>query len=246
MPTDQLTDRRGRPYPSWMSPTERVGHRPGNAGKTYPSEPLTRREVHALMQRAGRGAAGARFRAAIALGWRCGMRASEVLNLEARDIDFDRGSITIRHGKGNKRRVIGLDAEAAQYVRTWMSERKRLKIPRGAPLFCTFSHGSVGNRWHYAQLAERMRELGPLAGIEKRTHFHGLRHTFAVDLLREGVSPLHIMKALGHHDLATTMRYLDHLEPGEVVDIMAGRRWAEVVPQQLDVWDVLAQREAAS
>ncbi len=68
--------------------------------------------------------------------------------------------------------------------------------------------------------------LARKAGIEKRVHAHALRHTHAAELMREGVPLNLIQRQLGHRSVATTSRYLDHLQPQEVVDAMQKRDWS--------------------
>jgi integrase len=218
-------DRLGRPYSSAMISTSLLGRSPGNKGKTYPAEIYSPEEVRAIMRVAGRGLAGARMRAYITMLYRCGMRAQETLDLELRDVDFHNGTVLVRHGKGNKRGVIGIDDQALAVLRVWLDQRAALEPPRGAPVFVTITRGNVGSPLQYSQVVERLHELGAKAGLEKRVHPHGFRHTFAVELLREGVNPYQIMKLLRHSDLATTMRYLDHLMPGEVVAVARARTW---------------------
>lgn len=66
-------------------------------------------------------------------------------------------------------------------------------------------------------------EIGPAAGIDKRVHAHGLRHTFTAELAREG-KPIHVIRdALGHSTLATTDRYLRDVAPVDVIEAMAER-----------------------
>ncbi len=69
------------------------------------------------------------------------------------------------------------------------------------------------------------RELGPRAGIAKRVHAHGFRHTHAAQLRAENVDIGIISKQLGHRSIATTARYLDHIAPWDVVRAMCARRW---------------------
>ena len=68
--------------------------------------------------------------------------------------------------------------------------------------------------------------LGQRAGIEKRVHAHGLRHTHAAQLRQEGLDIGIISKQLGHRSIATTARYLDHICPLAVVEAMRGRAWS--------------------
>ncbi len=68
--------------------------------------------------------------------------------------------------------------------------------------------------------------LAARAGIEKRVHPHGLRHTHAAELMREGVPVNVISRQLGHSSIATTARYLDHIQPQEVIEAMQRREWS--------------------
>ncbi len=63
------------------------------------------------------------------------------------------------------------------------------------------------------------------AGIDKRVHAHGLRHTHAAQLRAEGVDIGIISKQLGHRSIATTARYLDHIAPQQVIDTIRQRTW---------------------
>ena len=62
-----------------------------------------------------------------------------------------------------------------------------------------------------------LKRLARKAGIEKRVHPHGLRHTFAVELEAAGTPVTTISKLLGHSSVAVTARYLDHLTNSQAV-----------------------------
>ena len=66
--------------------------------------------------------------------------------------------------------------------------------------------------------------LARKAGILKRVHAHGLRHTHAAELRSEGLDIGIISKQLGHSSIATTARYLDHIVPVAVIAAMQNRR----------------------
>ena len=92
---------------------------------------------------------------------------------------------------------------------------------RNKPLFCTLD-GEVLDASYVRRMLKRMAAR---AGIEKRVHPHGLRHTGASELLSEGVDVGVISKQLGHKSIATTARYLDHISPQRVIDTMRQRSW---------------------
>jgi len=67
--------------------------------------------------------------------------------------------------------------------------------------------------------------LARKAGVERRVHAHGLRHAFAVDLVRSG-APLYVVRdALGHASVATTQVYLSRVGAHEAVEAMRNRQW---------------------
>jgi len=66
--------------------------------------------------------------------------------------------------------------------------------------------------------------LAAKAGIDRRVHAHGLRHTYAAELAREGTAINVIRDALGHTSLVTD-RYLRDVAPTHVIDTMRARQW---------------------
>ena len=82
---------------------------PRNKGLRCPPDPPTVEEIVAVMRAAGESADGARLRAIIVVLWRAGLRITEALALNETDLDPVRGSLVVRHGKGDKRREVGMD-----------------------------------------------------------------------------------------------------------------------------------------
>lgn len=230
MAKQQLVDRLGRPYTPMMDPALRRGQRPPNYGRRFPAEVLSSEEVGRLIAACPRrGPSGLRDRALIVVMWRAGLRIAEALALELRDVDLQAGTLTVRHGKGNRRRVVGLDPTGQAVLERWLEARARLGVPRGAPVFCTVSKPAPGRPYQSPQARIMLKRRAHRAGIDKRVHPHGLRHTFAVELLREGLDVKMIQLQLGHNDLRTTDRYLSHLMPLELVEAMRRRGWPEQV-----------------
>ena len=217
-----LAPNRGRSYVTRSG--YRAGMKPANAGHTYPAEVLTREEVNRLIAACSpRGNAGLRTRALITLLYRSGLRVAEALALRPKDIDLIVGTVTVLHGKGNRRRTVGVDAQALAVVQLWLDRRRALGIGPTAPVFCTITKPNPGKEMYSSVVREAFKDLAVKAGIDKRVHPHGLRHTHASELAREGV-PLHVIRRqLGHQDLATTARYIDHLTPWEVIDAIRSR-----------------------
>jgi Phage integrase family len=88
------------------------------------------------MRAAGDGIHGARMRALIVLLWRAGLRINEALTLSEHGLDARLGAILIRHGKGGRRREVGMDPWGWEYLRPWLELRKR-KRDRPISAFCS-------------------------------------------------------------------------------------------------------------
>ena len=204
----------------------RAGHVPGNKGKRYPPEILTAAEVQALMAQCSRAPTGQRNLAMIVVMWRSGLRIAEVLALAPKDVDLERGAITVLHGKGDKRRTVGIDPQALAVIERWMATRHAIALERGwrpsvHPLFCTMKGTPVRSPY----VRELLHRIAPRAGIAKRVHPHGLRHTCAFELAMEGV-PVHVIqRQLGHTNLNTTERYISHVAPAQLIRAMQAREW---------------------
>ena len=183
------------------------GEEPGNKGRTFPPEPLTAAEVAAIIAGCSpRARTGIRNRALLMLLYRSGLRISEALALKPSDVDLARHTVRVLHGKGNKATVRGFHPTATDALARWIDTRKGLGL-RNGPLFCTLDGGPMHDQ--YVRLL--LGRLAVKAGIDKRVHPHGLRHTFADELCATGMDVVTISKLLGHSSIAVTSRYLDHL-----------------------------------
>lgn len=209
------------------SPVTTPGYHAGriapNKGRSFPAEVLTPDEVNALIKAcSNRAPTGIRNRALIAALYRCGLRLGEALALRPKDLDLNNGAITVLHGKGDRRRTVGIDPAAVAFLSRWVDRRKTLQPRRAAPLFCTLQGGPI----HPSYVRTLLPRLATKTGIDKRVHPHGLRHTMAFEMMMEGIPVPIIQRQLGHANLGTTQRYLDHIAPKDVVEAMQQREWA--------------------
>jgi integrase len=228
---ERQRDRRGFYRSPVTLPEYRLGREPANKGRKFPPDPLSPREVFALIDACAHGTAGARNRALIALMWRTGLRVSEALALYPRDLDIDRGAVTVLHGKGDRSRTVGIDAGAVALLAPWLEQRKRLGLGGRDPLFCVISRPSIGKPMHAAYVRNLLKELAARAGIERRVHPHGLRHTHAFELAGERVDLRVIREQLGHTSLSTTARYIEHLNPADRLAVIQAREWPTGTPE---------------
>jgi integrase/recombinase XerD len=138
-------------------------------------------------------------RIALTTAYATGMRVSEVVAVEIRNIDSDRKVIRIEHGKGAKDRYVMLSEQLLGILRAyWMLARpKRFLFPGrdgDMPIDVTVLHAACRS----ARIA---------AGIDKSVSVHTLRHSFATHLLEQGTDIRIIQVLLGHNNLSTTARY---------------------------------------
>ena len=160
---------------------------------------------------------GARNRAMVAVMYRAGLRVSELCDLRPSHLDLQVGLVRVQNGKGGKGRFAGIDTATAAYVHDWLQRRDA-----GSNwLF----HTRTGKRVDPRHMRAMLKRYARRAGIDKRVHPHGLRHTHACELAREGVPINVIQKQLGHSNVAVTSTYLNHIAADEVVQTMQQRDW---------------------
>lgn len=195
---------------------------PTNRGLKFPSEILTATEARALLYApSSRAPTGLRNRALIAVMYGAGLRLAEALALKPADVNYDAGEVHVLHGKGDKSRTAGIDEGALGHVARWADRRKALGIP-GRVLFCTLEGKPLGQRY----VRQMLTRSAVRAGIDKRVHPHGLRHTHAVELEQGGFTASEIQHQLGHASLNTTAVYLNHISPSARVAKVRNRRTA--------------------
>jgi len=154
--------------------------------------------------------------------YRSGLRVGEALALQPKDVDVRIGSIAVLHGKGDRRRTVGIDPGATPIIERWvMTRSEQLAPPPGVPLFCSQKCRTMSR----SMVREMLLRLAERTGIEKRVHPHGLRHTMAYELLMEGVPIPIIQRQLGHTSLQTTDTYLSHIAPRQVLEFITARSW---------------------
>lgn len=186
----------------------------------YPAESYTPEDCLAVLQACGESWTGRRNRALIVLMWRAGLRLAEALAVKIWDVDLNNKTIRVMHGKGDKARTVGFDDRAAEELRAWARVRGTLTNEKDL-LICT----RHGDPLHQSYVRAMLPRLAKKAGVNKRVHAHGFRHTFAVELTREGVPVIHIQRLLGHSSLATTSVYLASLSPEEALNSVRFREW---------------------
>ena len=144
MTVSSMLDSAGRRRSPATLPGFHAGRAPRNKGMRYPADPPTVEEIICVMRHVGDIPHGWRLRAMIVMLWRGGLRVHEALALTEHDLDPQRGSVLVRHGKGGRRREVGMDAWGWEQLRPWLA--KRLEMPVG-PLLCVIDGPTRGRAW---------------------------------------------------------------------------------------------------
>lgn len=193
----------------WMSRERAIDTNPAatlrspRRRRTLP-EPLTRAEMETLLSLPRReGMLGARDAAILEVLYSAGLRVSELVGLDADDLDLDGGVLRVR-GKGKKERLAFLGGPARTALERYFARRATTPdLPSCEAVFVNNRGGRLT-----ARSVERIvdRDL-KLAGLAGRGSPHTLRHSFATHLLDAGADLRTVQELLGHADPATTQIY---------------------------------------
>ena len=149
-----------------------------------------------------------RYRAALMTAYGAGLRVSEVVALQAGDIDSPRMLIRVRQGKGKKDRYAMLSPRLLEVLRCWWRSRRPAgQRQQTSPEDWLFPGWRKGRHMNTESLQTLCREAARAAGIDKRVTVHTLRHSFATHMLENGTDVRVIQALLGHTRIDTTARY---------------------------------------
>jgi site-specific recombinase XerD len=163
----------------------------------------------------------ARDRAIVGLLLGAGLRVAEVSALDVADlIDAAGGpAVYVRRGKGRRDRTVPIGRGVSRLLRTYLAETGRRRGVKG-PLLLVQDRGAGSRgscRLSARSIGIMLGHLADRAGLgEKGISPHALRHTFAIRALQRGGHVVAVSKLLGHASIATTQRYCDHLEIGDL------------------------------
>ena len=187
-----------------------------------PIQPLTYEEIRRLYNACDRKSFFCyRTKAQIIVAWRTQLRCSEILDITLDDVDLDQGTIRVHRGKGGKARVVAFDARCGRHIRRWIRYRNNSRFNSGPYLFPT----TTGRRMSPLNFGRILKTLKRKAGITKRVHPHGFRHTGAIEMLNDGLTLGDIQQQLGHSSIRTTQIYLAKLNPLLMIQKVRAREW---------------------
>lgn len=185
-----------------VDPTERLDT--PQRWRTLP-EVLTVDEVTRLLAAPGLDERLAfRDRAMLELAYGAGLRVSEWIGLEVKDVLLEESLVRVL-GKGSKERLVPIGRNAIGAVAVYLRELRPV-LERGAGKGILFLNGR-GVPLTRMGAWKILRKYVEMAGIEKQVSPHTLRHSFATHLLEGGADLRAVQEMLGHADIATTQIY---------------------------------------
>ncbi len=159
---------------------------------------------------------GLRDRAMVETLYSTGLRVSELISLNRRQVDLQRREFSVR-GKGNKPRIVFLSERCVKWISLYLAERQH----NWEPLFISFGRNrddeelGLGEKRRLTaySVQSMVRSNARLAGIGKKVTPHVLRHSFATELLHNGADIRAVQDLLGHSSITTTQIYTHSTNP---------------------------------
>lgn len=144
----------------------------------------------------------------------CGLRKGEFISLQVRDIDLDKGMLTVRGetSKSKKTRHIPIHRTLMLHLQEYVTERNKHKFKTS--YLIVSSNGD--HRLTVHGLKHWVKRLNESSGV--RFHLHRFRHTFACNLATANVGLIKIQKLMGHTDPKMTATYLRSISTEDLRD----------------------------
>ncbi len=147
-----------------------------------------------------------KHRLMISLIYSAGLRVSELVHLRVRDFEFSQNYAWVRDGKGGKDRVFIVAKRLKRDIIGWIKEQG---LSYSSYLFKGNNNVHISTR----TVQEIVKNAAKKASIEKNTHPHTLRHSFATHLVENKYDIISVQSLLGHGNAGTTMTYVHATKP---------------------------------
>jgi integrase/recombinase XerD len=152
---------------------------------------------------------GGRNKAIFETMYSCGLRVSELVNLQLSQLFLDVGFVKVV-GKGDKERLVPIGRDAIKYIEIYRNSiRNQLTIEKGEEDILFLNRR--GHRLTRVMIFLILKDLVKKAGIEKNISPHTFRHSFATHLVEGGADLRAVQEMLGHESITTTEIYT-HLD----------------------------------
>ena len=148
---------------------------------------------------------GERNRAILETLYSCGLRVSELINLQISNILFEEGFVKVV-GKGNKERLVPVGQVALNYIKYYFEHRRNHQnIQKGSEDIVFLNNR--GNKLSRVMVYTIIKRLIQKIGIKKNVSPHTFRHSFATHMVDGGADLRAVQEMLGHESITTTEIY---------------------------------------
>lgn len=135
----------------------------------------------------------------------CGLRVSELCDLQLNRVYFDEGFIQIL-GKGNKERLVPLGETLKAYLKLYL-ENERSDLSSRKTCMSNLFLNNRGNRISRVMVFNVVKKHAKIAGLPEETSPHSFRHSFASHMIENGADLRLVQDLLGHESILTTEMY---------------------------------------
>jgi integrase/recombinase XerD len=152
-----------------------------------------------------------RNKAILAVLYGAGLRRTEMYMLDVEDISIVESTIHVRHGKGNKERVVPVPRRLMNYIITFISGTRdllaRIAIESESALFIDINGRRINKDYYYNILSDILSNCQEESIQKKHVHLHTFRHSIATHMMEAGMDIERVAQFLGHSSLDSTMIY---------------------------------------
>jgi integrase/recombinase XerD len=148
---------------------------------------------------------GQRNRALLETLYGCGLRVSELVNLNISDLHFNDGYLSVI-GKGDKQRLVPVGGVAKKQIQLYLKET-RVHVPVNKKSSDVLFLNRRGGKLSRVMVFYIIKDLAGKAGISKTISPHTFRHSFATHLVEGGADLRAVQEMLGHASITTTEIY---------------------------------------
>jgi integrase/recombinase XerC len=164
-------------------------------------------QLNGLLNQPATTALEKRDLAILELFYSSGLRLSELANLDINDLDTKEKTVLVRHGKGNKSRIVPVGRYALKALQHWYQVRPQFApdptLDQNSAIFLS----NQGNRLSVRSIQQRIKHWCKRHGFNQLIHPHMLRHSFASHMLESSGDLRAVQELLGHSNINTTQIY---------------------------------------
>lgn len=170
---------------------------------------LTKEELEKILEQVDQanGKHAFRNRVMIEIMFWCGLRVSELVNIQVSNINWGNASLTLLNTKGGKSRVVPIKRELLTHLKLYLDTRTKAKYSRDDSVFLNMYGGKLTTR----RVQQIIKRYADKSNINKKITPHTFRHSFATHCSKCGVDTKTLQQMLGHEWVSTTEIYLNHM-----------------------------------